>query len=88
MVDWQITACTILCEAVCDEITIIVKDDGSVRCTAYDIYGSPSRDTLKEMSKRAKKCGHGLKCEGPLCHRVINYRDKIMNEERGQNESA
>ncbi|AGG06484.1 MULTISPECIES: hypothetical protein [Dehalococcoides] len=88
MADWQITACTILCEAVCDEITIIVKEDGSVRCTAFDTYGSPSRDTLKEMAKKAKKCGHSLKCEGPLCHRVINYRDKIMNEERQQNESG
>ncbi len=35
MVNWQITATTIYCEAVSDEVTIMVHKDWSVTCTAH-----------------------------------------------------
>lgn len=33
MTDWQITAKTIYCDSVQEEVTIIVKKDWSVQCT-------------------------------------------------------
>jgi hypothetical protein len=36
MVDWQITAKTIYCEAVKEEVTIIIKKDWSANCTGSD----------------------------------------------------
>ncbi|AKG53617.1 hypothetical protein DGWBC_0954 [Dehalogenimonas sp. WBC-2] len=79
--DWQVTATTIKCDAVEDEITIMVHPDGSAKCASYVKYGATKNKTISDMAKRAKKMGLTLKCEGPLCHRVIDYRDKIMAEE-------
>jgi hypothetical protein len=33
MVNWTITATTILCARIKDEVTVLVYKDGSVRCT-------------------------------------------------------
>ena len=41
MVDWKVTATTIHCDAVGDEVTILVYKDGSVKCIGYDKYGKP-----------------------------------------------
>ena len=35
MPGWQITAKTIFCDAVDDEVTVMVYKDGSTRCTGY-----------------------------------------------------
>lgn len=79
--DWQITATTIKCDAVEDEITIMVYPDGSAKCASYAKYGASNNKTLSDMKKRAKNMNLTLKCEGPMCHRVTDYRDKIMAEE-------
>ena len=80
--DWQITATTIKCEAVGDEITIMVYSDGTARCASYAKYGVTDKKTLANIEKRAKKLGIASTCEGPQCRRVINYRDKIFSEEK------
>lgn len=80
--NWQVTATTIYCDAVDDDVTILVYKDGSAKCTGYKKYiESPTKDTLKELKQRSKKLGRQLKCEGPLDHRVTDYRDKVMAEE-------
>ena len=79
--NWQVTATTIKCEAVDDEITIMVYPDGSVKCASYPKYGVADKKTLADLEKKAKKMGLAPKCEGPLCHRITDYRDKIMAEE-------
>lgn len=78
---WQLTATTIKCEAVDDEITIMVNPDGTAKCASYDKYGSPDKKTLADMEKRAKKLGFTPKCEGPTCRRITDYRDQILAEE-------
>jgi hypothetical protein len=78
---WQVTATTTKCEAVDDEITIMVYPDGSVKCASYLKYGATDKKALAAMEKKAKKMGFTPKCEGPLCRRITDYRDKIMAEE-------
>jgi len=76
--DWQVTATTIYCDAVDDDVTIMAYKDGSTRCTGYKKYvESPEKETAQMLKKRAKRLGRNLGCEGPLDHRVTDYRDKL-----------
>ena len=81
MVDWQITATTICCDAVDDEATIIVEQDGTVKCAAYPRYGQPDKKTAARMTKRARELGRTLQCEGPLCSRMSCYRDEQFSQQ-------
>jgi hypothetical protein len=80
MVNWQVTAKTIFCDAVDDEITIIVQKDWSVRCTGYSKYNE-SGEGASNLKKKAKKIKRQLKCEGQECSRVIQYKERLFNEE-------
>jgi hypothetical protein len=40
MVNWQVTATTVFCDAVDDEVTIIVYKDWSVKCTGHEKYAT------------------------------------------------
>jgi hypothetical protein len=78
MVDWQITATTIYCDAVEDEVTFIAGKDGDIKCTGYNTYFSPDKEaarTIKQKSSRFKKT---IKCEGLECHRVAEYKNKLF----------
>ena len=68
------TAVTLHCEAVDDEVTLLVQKDWSVKCTGYGKYAS-SRST-----RQAKK-GRAVRCNGPECPLVIGYRQKLQAEE-------
>ena len=81
MVDWQVTATTIYCDAVDDEATLIVYKDRSTKCTGYQKYSEPDRKLAKVMKRKGKQLKRQLECEGPECHRVIQYRDKLFAEE-------
>ena len=84
MVDWQVTATTIYCDAVDDDVTVMVYQDWSTRCVGYHKkYGDSviSKETAKILKNKSKKLGRQLRCEGPECHRVIAYRDKLRAEE-------
>jgi len=81
MVNWQVTAVTIYCDAVDDEVTLLVYKDRSAKCTSYGKYGKPDKDTVKVMKKKSKQLKRQLECEGPECHRLIQYRDKLFAEE-------
>ena len=80
MVNWRITATTIYCDAVADEVTLMVYKDGMTKCTGYRKYGEPDKDMAKAMETRSKRLGQLLKCEGPECYRVTQYRDKLFAE--------
>lgn len=80
MVDWQITATTINCDAIDDEATLMVFKDGSVKCAAYPRYCPPDKRTAAALAKRAEKSGRHLECEGPLCSRMTRYRDEQFNK--------
>jgi hypothetical protein len=75
MTDWKLTATTIFCEDMNDEVTIIVYKDGKTRCTGYDLYTG-----LKADAKNKKEL-IGIECQGPVCHRVAAYKERLFSEE-------
>jgi hypothetical protein len=80
MVDWQVTATTIYCDAVDDEITIIVYQDGTVKCTGRQKYTQPGKETAKEMKRKSKQVGKQLGCKEDECSAIIQYRDKLLSQ--------
>ncbi|MBN1177451.1 MAG: hypothetical protein JXA51_07220 [Dehalococcoidales bacterium] len=80
MVDWEITATTIYCDAVDDEVTLMVQADGTSRCTGRDKYIKPSREVSREMNTRGKKLGRKLACEGDACQRVTAYHNELLGK--------
>jgi len=81
MTDWQITAATIHCEDVDDEVTVIVQKDGMVRCVGFARYSAPDGDTARLIKQKNKRLNRQLKCTGPECKRVVGYRDRLFAEE-------
>ena len=79
MVNWQLTAITICCDAVDDEVTLLVYKDGTAKCTGYRKYGKSSKEMLEK--RQGKQLKQQLKCEGPECYRVSQYKDKLFAEE-------
>ena len=81
MVNWQVTATTIYCDVVDDEATILVYKDWSTKCTGYDKYYQPNKETLKLLIRKNKQLKRQLKCEGLKCYRVSQYKEKLFSEE-------
>lgn len=82
MVDWQVTATTIYCDAVDDDVTIMVYKDWTTKCTGYKKYvENLTKEVARISKKKSKRLGRQLRCEGPLDYRVTNYRDKLIAEE-------
>ena len=81
MVNWQVTVTTIYCNAVEDEVTLMVYKDGSIKCVGYKLYHTPGKETRRMLKAKGKELGRNLVCEGPECHRAIQYRDKLLAEE-------
>jgi len=86
MVNWQVTAATIYCGAVDNEVTIMVYKDGSVKCVGHREYAGP--EIQKQMKKKSLRLKKELRCTGPDCELVTGYRDKVLREESEQAESA
>ena len=78
MADWEITATTIYCDAVDDEVTVILHRDGTLSCTGHQKYARPG----KEASMAAKKKNHPREkqsgCNEVECSRVIQCRDRLL----------
>ena len=89
MVNWQVTAATIYCDAVDDEVTLLVYRDESAKCIGYQKYGKPSsREVTKLLQKKSKQLKRRLECEGPECYRLVQYRDKLFAEEARARDST
>ncbi len=82
MVNWQVTATTIYCDAVDDDVTIMVYRDGSVICTGHQKYNQSSPEITKLMNKKSKSLERKLECEGLECTRITQYKNKLFNEEK------
>ncbi len=83
MVDWQITATTIYCDAVDDDVTLIVDKDWNVVCTGFKKYSEKlDKATAKTLKQKSRQLGKILSCEGPFDFRVTNYRDKLKSQEK------
>jgi len=70
MVDWQITATTVVCISTGKEVTLIIDRNGKGRCTGY---------SQNENKNNQKQTGA---CKREACRQIIEYRDKIMAEEK------
>ncbi len=80
MTDWQITAKTIFCDAVDDEVTVLVQKSGDARCTGCRKYDNPNDITRRLVKEKTRKLKRPLKCEGEECPRVTVYKKQIMAE--------
>jgi hypothetical protein len=80
MVDWQVTAITIECSAVAEEVTIVVKNDWSAQCTGFDKYTTSKKASL-ELTKRSLNMKRVLDCKGMQCHQITAYIEKLQSEE-------
>ncbi len=80
MADWQVTATTIYCDAVDDEVTLIVSADGAVKCTGFQRYLKPGKETSKEMKEKSRRLGKQIECQGLDCIRVTEYKDSLLGK--------
>jgi len=79
-VDWQVTATTIYCDAVDDEVTILVYKDWAVKCTGYDKYAKSSDNSLR-IFRKSRRPIRAFGCKGSECSRMVEYKDRLMAEE-------
>jgi hypothetical protein len=79
MVNWQVTATTLYCDAVGEEVTVLVYKDWTLKCTGCDQYGNLAKGA--GVAKKQQQSGHEPRCPGPECSRTVGYRDKLMAEE-------
>lgn len=85
MAGWQVTATTIYCDAVDEDVTIMVYKDGSAKCTGHKKFGeSITKETAKMLKEKRRKLGRELKCVYPLACGLTHYRDKLVAEEAKQ----
>ena len=78
--NWEITATTIRCDHVDDFVTIMVESDWSARCVWYGRYKEASPQSSKAKPDKAVRSRIPL-CLGPECPLVIEYRDKLIDQE-------
>jgi hypothetical protein len=81
MVNWQVTTTTIYCDAIDEEVTVLVYKNGAIDCTGYARYGKPGRDSAGLLAKKSRRLNKKLGCDGPECQRTTQYRDKLFAEE-------
>ena len=72
--DWELTATTVFCEAVNDEVTMMVYADGTCKCTGSRKYAA----TGKAKRQKNKK---GDACSEVDCLTLIKYRDRLLKGE-------
>jgi hypothetical protein len=81
MVDWQLTATTIYCDAVQEEVTIFIHKDWSPACTGFNqntgTSGQQSKDAPVDTAASNSKKG----CTGLPCKITTDYINKLMAEE-------
>jgi hypothetical protein len=81
--DWQVTAKAIYCDAVDDDVIIMVYSDGKTRCTGYQKYVEQrNKDTKALLKKKSRVLNRELDCEGPLDTRVTGYRDALVTQDK------
>ena len=88
MASWKITATTIFCDAVDDEVTVLVYSDFSTKCTGHQKYLTPTKEVNNLLKKRGKRLGRELACRGLKCPLVMHYQEKIVAEEAKKSSEA
>ncbi len=80
-VNWQVTATTVYCEAIAEEVTVMVYKDGSIKCTGFNKSSSPGADQAQK--KRARELKRDIRCSGPECPVTTSYKNRLLAEEAG-----
>lgn len=75
MVDWQVTATTVRCDVTDDDVTLLVYQDWSLKCTGHAKYSGNSGKTGRN------KGGSIRRCEGTNCQVASRYLQKLKAEE-------
>ena len=78
MADWAMTATTLYCDAVDDEVTLMVYRDGTARCTGHGKYGQPDKEAARLIRQKSRRTGKQPACEGLGCHWVTEYRQNLL----------
>jgi hypothetical protein len=76
MVNWQVTAATLRCDVVGEEVTLLVYKDWSVKCTVYAKFAASGMKARKSYSRQ--------RCEGTRCKIASDYLKKLQSEEGGE----
>jgi hypothetical protein len=74
--NWQVTATTIHCEEVGEEVTLLIYGDGTAKCTGAAKYAGPDKVTSRALKKKSRLTGKTLSCVGPGCRHIIEYKRK------------
>jgi len=69
MTGWKVTATTIYCRDIDDEVTLIMTDDGNISCTGMQMHFDHNRN--------GKKSAAGKHCQGPACSPMVEHSSKI-----------
>jgi hypothetical protein len=77
--DWEITATTVYCDAVDDEVTLLVYADGTSRCTGRQKYAGTDNEKSRTIKKKSGRQGQPSRCSGTDCSRVSQYRDSLLS---------
>lgn len=80
MTNWQITAKTIFCDAVDDEVTLLIYKDYSAHCTGCRKYEKPDQVTLRLIKAKKRRLKRAPKCEGEGCARLASFKQEIAAE--------
>jgi hypothetical protein len=79
MVDWELTATTVYCESVGDEVTLLVTADGACRCTGRRKYGPDDEKAVAKQPK-GRQSGRPV-CAAAECAIIVRYREKLFGDE-------
>ena len=84
MADWVMTATTIYCEAVEEEVTLMINKDGTARCTGQAKFADAAGETARQIKARERQHGRPLACEGLDCSHITEYKQKLLAEDGGK----
>jgi len=81
MTDWEMTSTTIHCDDVKEDVTLLVANDMSVRCTGQEQHQKNKKCRAEVLLRSESRKLGKWKCKGVNCPRLGAYKDKILSEE-------
>lgn len=82
MVNWQITARTLYCDCVADEVTLLINSDGSFDCTGFQRYGTDTVDSSRARREHSKITSQTIACTGKSCKILNDYAADVLSGEK------
>jgi hypothetical protein len=80
MADWQITATTVYCADVDDEVTLLIYGDGTSKCTWHQKHARPNKETAGIKKPKSQHPGRQPGCGGTGCQLISEYRNKWLGK--------